>query len=827
MPADYRMHFEQILDKPFIIGAVNWDTTNLEFTELVPGPNRMSFPTAIMTNELAKVPFHSATFFQAKMCVMLQVAGTPMHQGLVLVAAVPHGTPRIINPNQILSAPHVFLNASESTSVCLECPMYTPTSLYRCPTIIGPQDQNSNTPTTTAYFGLDVFDLVFFVMNPLEVAVGASIDISISVHCMFKEAEFYVPRNALARWEPQGLEELSRLPTAILDDTAVGLKKVSGDLIDYMRSTIKTVTGFHNKNNSEIANKNLVTFRNPLNHVDQEIHFEKLHNFSQSSRIYDDFFFRTDQDEMDLNYLLKKPVYVGTFVVNAQTQVGKNLFAYPITPMVEITQTGNEANSYFFSIMRTIYENSRFWRGDLKMHIQAVCTNFHFAKIAIFKNYNMTIGLYDNDAFNNIPRYLDVHNLNLDTLEFSAGGQIQTIDLPFCSNFRQLECTKDYANNSVSHGVVFGYLVQPLVFNSNVPKEISFNVYLSGGDNLEFAGYGTDNFSIPAGTPPTLMLEKNSDELSDFVAEGQETLVSPSDQVDLLNSSSEFNAVNIMSMQANKSVRDYVRRLHPLPTLTFAPSTKGSTQVFDIYSLLHSREYSDAFTMFLSHYTGICGGLKFKFKIVGAANASVYYQPPSRYSDPDTVLTQPCLNNIPASTSSFNNYITQASFVPSTKSFPLPLIELEDYVRPYSSNIRNPGGVFTLEFSIPNMNMANFIGNASKWIDTPRKPPDPENDWGAIILCVDCALEIATSPPANNFQPFTVSIFVGLDDEARLGFQVYNPKKFIRTYITTDNPVTIARSSVYRTVFELNNYPSGIPISPMPSRGMCYFFNTT
>lgn len=533
------MNFDQIVDKPFLITVSNWATTNNQFTELA----RFAFPSAAITNPTIIAPFSTSTFNQLKMCALLQVSGTPTHQGLILAAAIPHGCPPIEHPNQVLCAPHVFLNASEATSVCLELPFYSNTTLKRNNI---PYAQSDDAIVPTGVMGTDVCDLVLFVMDPLTTTAGAATTLSISIHSIFKEAEFYVPRVAAMEWQPQCgslcskintgakvkrestiegecdcacdfhsesnesfLNNLWKLPTTLLDHAATGLKEVAGDIIDYGRSTIRTLTGFHNPNDPVINTRVISGHRNFQNNVDIKTKFEKLDNHALFTRIYDDYYFRTKQDEMDVSFLASKPVYVGKFKISSTTPAGKNLFAYPITPMVEASASGRVATTTYYSMLRTLYENSRYWRGGLKLHLQAVCTNFHFAKIIVVKQYAVNGGMvHDGAAY--VPRYDYIHNMNTDTLEFSAGGQIQTIDLPFCSNFRQLECTKDFVANAVSHGVVYGYLVQPLVYNASVPTSVTFNVYISGADDLEFSGYATDNVSIAQATLPSFSTLRTS-----------------------------------------------------------------------------------------------------------------------------------------------------------------------------------------------------------------------------------------------------------------------------------------------------------------------------
>jgi hypothetical protein len=965
---EYKMNFDQILDKPFLVTTVNWSTAATNFTELW----RLPFPSSIMSNPLARVPFDAATFFQARMCCMLQVSGTPMHQGLILVAALPHNTPAITNPNQILSAPHVFLNATESTSVCLECPMYTPSSIYRT---LDPTATTNNLMIATSYYGTDVFDLVFFVMDALTVSSGSATSISISVHNIFKEAQFYVPKVGLMNWQAQcGVEKLWafkskaevstrcacgekkmsddrlesnfvaegflttlwKMPTKIFDGLATGLKMVSGDLIDYGRGVVAQLTGFHNPNVPTIEERMLATFRNFPNNVDQPVYLEVLDNHAQFSRIYDDYYFRTEQDEMDLRFLTSKPVFVGKFSVLSTDVAGKNLFAYPMTPMVEASITGSVANTSFYSPLRTIYEASRYWRGDLKMHIQAVCTNFHFCKIIVLKNYAMTDAPISYSSAI-VPAYNNIHNINTDTLEFSAGGQIQTIDLKYNSNLRQIECTKDYVLNAISHGIAYGYLVQPLTYNSNVPTTITFNVYISGGDDLQFSGYALDPINVITGTSPTYPgvpsffkkelgtyeirkdgshtgrileqkdIKKNElevrklnflkdkpqeyvvqkgDEWEDVayitgnpietlrnlnaathnhkstsynmmkgpllskgeklkftkcwrqrsqespgncfkaetmeMAEGTNALVTPNNQDAVLNKVVPCEEDIKMSFRPNTSVRDYLRFMYPQATVTVTPTAIKNVVAFDISSLTKAFTNADYFQAFNSLYLGTSGGFKLKFKISGVANASATFVPPSSYCISSSYLrTYPMSNAVPSDTNSLTNFLTGITYNPSVKSFTAPQIEMQDYTRPYNnagnSITSRPGSSFVLEMAIPNMNPFNFTGNATKWYSATS---DTESDFGVVYISYDASYD------GTSYSPVNIVPFIGINDETRLGFQVYAPQKTIPTY-TSSSPAAVCRASILHPTTVAGTYPNGIPINPMPVIGSSYYFNTT
>jgi hypothetical protein len=536
-----------------------------------------------------------------------------------------------------------------------------------------------------------------------------------------------------------------------------------------------------------------------------------------------------------------------------------------------------------------------------------------------------------------VPSYNNIHNINTDTLEFSAGGQIQTIDLKYNSNLRQIECTKDYALNAISHGIAYGYLVQPLTYNSNVPTTITFNVYISGGDDLQFSGYSLDPVTITSGGTPVYpgvpnffknelgtyevrkdgshtgrILEhkdvkrnkletrradfleekpedyvvQEGDEWEDIayitgnpletlrnlnadthnpkskhynmmkgpllskgeklkfqkcwrqrsqevprdcftaetmeMAEGTNALVTPNSQDAVLNKSVPCEEDIKMSFRPNTSVRDYLRFMYPQATVTVTPTAIKNVVAFDILSLTKAFTNADYFQAFHSLYLGMSGGFKLKFKISGVANASATFVPPSSYCISSSYLrTYPMSNSIPPDANSLTNFLSGTTYNPTVKSFTAPQIEMQDYTRPYNnagnSVTSRPGSSFVLEMAIPNMNPFNFTGNAAKWYSNTT---DTENDYGVVYISYDASYD------GTSYSPINIIPFIGINDEARLGFQVYAPIKTIPTY-TSSAPAITCRSSILHPTIVGTTYPNGIPINPMPLVGSSYYFNST
>ena len=179
IPPKLEMDYSRILHKPYFIQNVTWTgaTGNLAI---------ISIPSSILINKLASIPFDASVYYRAKISAILQVAGTPMHQGLVIASVTPAAFPFDPNGdfelNSLMCCPHAFLNANESTPVRVQVPFYVQgkfAAIDLSGTTISPYAKNS-----------DYADLVLEVVNPLTPPTGGSTTVTISVHFMFDDLEW-------------------------------------------------------------------------------------------------------------------------------------------------------------------------------------------------------------------------------------------------------------------------------------------------------------------------------------------------------------------------------------------------------------------------------------------------------------------------------------------------------------------------------------------------------------------------------------------------------------------------------------------------------------
>jgi hypothetical protein len=857
IPKNLLMNFSNILDKPYLISSFKWTTAQAQYTNMF----YLDLPSAALTNALASIPFNASALYRTKMCIILQVLGTPMHQGMLLASSLPYPGLNVDRYaiNSYLQAPHVFLAANESTPVCLEVPFYSNTKLRKC-------DPNKNMWTPEDF---DYATVGIMVMQPLVAPTTGSISLTVSAHVIFKESEFYIPANNTAflaqsystplttlvtkvnniEAQMNRMMKITAIKTALcalgcicsecvkatefvaqsakepvitqIADLVTGAAKSTlGDYIDKARKVFKFYTGFHNPNIPIIEKRVVTTRRNYTNAVDIPTHIEKLDPYANHDRIVSDAVFYTEKDEMLIANIINKPQFLGSFSVTTSTPGNTVVWSRPITPMQE--RVTSDAPK-FSTPLQVFGHMSRFWRGTLKLHIQANMSNFHALKLMVVKNYTADPALlttpFDPSLF---------VNLQTETLEFSGGGQIQTIDLPFCSQFDEIPVMFQPSGNALSHGQYFITTVQQLIVNGSVSSSINFNVYISAGDDFNFYGYAVERFINDDSVTPSLMVRdvkamekkkeeakkaeqhknllslienvaKESDEqkvaimsppaepsqpvLPDPKFKAQASVINnPSDQTDILNSEGH-PTFSTRKFSPIVSVRDHMRRF--MPSRTYNISGSGATSgirylpVNEIIGDIAVQARLCPQKIMRRFFFGQTGGYKLKILISDTAAASVKYLPPQ----PHMVASNTKWKSSSASYTDADVALQQSRAVafshPTALLYPddgMPFPQIEA-----SGILSGKGAVaatdFTLssnmsifEVMIPQMNPCEFVGDITI-LDTTNQNYFT-SDMGTLVISVDNWNPMHFTLTGINT---TFTVYVSYADEARLGFNVLAP----------------------------------------------------
>jgi hypothetical protein len=703
-----------------------------------------------------------------KMCLKLSLSGTICHQGLLLAAVLPPKTaagPYSLRGGQMintfLSGPHAFMGANEATSVCLEVPWFCNTDLATMDsTAVG----YSPAVDYTSPLG-NWANLTIAVLNPLAVGTGVTNTLSVVVEAMFTEFEAYVSSPKTVTFvtvaPTSSFEGESRIITKLADKTADSAKLVTNDFIDNLRSAFRDMTGLHNPNEAELDTKEIMSLRNYANVVDSGTCIEKLDPYSRYDRITNDYIFHTDIDEMMIKEILCKPQYLGSFQITAANTPGALLWCRPMTPWQGFSTHGSTiANN-----IEALYFATRAWKGGLKIHIQSSMTNKHYAKLKVIKYYCPITGVV-----NGYPTMTTILSAPSELLEFSAGNQTLTVDIPYAARTNMLYNTRNTNCNMIHHGMYYVYLAQPLVSGDAVPTTVEFNVYMSCDEDFQYFGYSTERGKITLNGVAPVADAPISDDSSlskvvNFVGESCVTakvMNAPSDQCEILDCSTAEIDLDMTRLKPLVNVRDLVRRFQfaayagiPLTGAQFATiRINPAPLVVEDYDGL----YRGSNAIIPAMYYGKNMGLKFKLKVFGCTVSQIFYVP----------------QNVSAASTTFY-YTIPDLLSPGFKDddalrglFPVPFQEFPvTWTANPTSAVATSGKASALyEFTIPNVSMFKFIGGPQK-MDSPNVPSTLAiSDLGSFIF------QFAENQAGD---PINMTLYYAFTDETRFGYQVIAP----------------------------------------------------
>jgi hypothetical protein len=752
---EFRIDAKPFINRPFFVEEVAWADTARRYTFL--STTYYKLPRDIIrSNTTLLEGMKIGSLYRSSCELNVSVAGTITHAGCILVGIVPpfdvdlpnDTTDRSTFINTILSGPHGFLHANEATSLTLHVPWYCNTDLDSLDFTL-PSATYRNPVTLDNYAG-NMATLVMLVLNPLQPSTGSSTSLSIVVEASFRNLDILVPTPRYVTYVPQSY--FTNLGTSAFDGAARFAKKITGDGIDVARSWVRSFTGLHNPNTPQINQASLLISRNRLNNVDTMTFLENLDPYANDVRVVQEPIFNTTVDEMSINHIIGKRQFIGTFLVNATDAVGLRLFNRPISPWqgglsVAVGATDPATVSNNIELMHLL---SRAWKGDIKITIQSVMNNKQQIKLRLLQLYNPSI--YVSSSY---PEYRSILQAPSHLMEFTAGGQEQSVVMPYLSRNRLTPCSRDSSTEALMHGEYYIYVAQPLANSSGSPTSIYFNVYITLPESFNFYGYSTEimraNAAITIPTPAR-----------QFEPETLEVMNEPQQQD---NSMSEIGPATDTRLQPIIDIRPLIRRLYPSLSFSFPLSALAPfTFSFPLRDLIGEGSAAVALdlqtpTNAISRmYYGKHPGFKIRFTTFATVpgtglprlDCKIYYAPPAVVASLNNPTSATLTASIPHSSSlGYNNGSLTAQFPLNNVSIPTLSTDRTVY-----------------EFSVPNSNIYKFVGSPDKCNTiNPGVPPSSSSDAGSLVfsflypvaITVNCLIEAACS------------------DETRFGFHSMAP----------------------------------------------------
>lgn len=797
-------------ERPVVLDTADWTTAQTRFSIL----KRYNLLYDLFTSTPSFRSFmKNYAYFRCHGCVYVTITGTINHQGTLLAGVLPYlynfdsvaDKDAIINT--LMTAPHSLLGANEATSSCIEIPFYVATDFLTM------EAQNTGEPAIPDlnYDGRNPYaNLVIMILNPLATAGGSSTQVSVHVQVKLTKLETYVHTPANPAFSNLVAESmLGRVITNTFDKTSELAKSTAVDFIDALRSITRQYTGLHNPNNPVLREPMFMSTRNRANIVDAPSYYEKMDPYSGFTRLTKDAIFHSTVDEMDMNFILSKPQYLGTFEVTSAMTAGTLLWVRPISPW----QGGMYGSQALCSNIERLYYNTQAWSGDMELVIQSSMTNKQSLKLLVSKIYGLNRNCLDQRA-----TYETARSGITSLLEFSAGNQQLTVDLDFLSRNQVLYNTVDNAANGLQHGLYYIYLAQPLVLADSVPTTVEFNVFLRCKKDFRFYGYShrpgytTTKKALGPYIPFPIALETvlEAESLEQPATSSATVMNEPSSghELTVRDTSSVTPTQNVVErMYPISNLRDLIRRVQYIGRFSVQSDAAGAyslaipvTALAGFFPVGPSDASPNQNLMKM--YGGHNLGVRLKIRCFDSANYFLQYLPPTMVSNWGTGGARDLLGNTVSSTSPYVSIVKGP--VHGGPYMEMPTSWLADIKAQESGSV--------MDIHIPHTTMYNFWGGFTWSQDQGNVAfanlQSLQNNNGHIVISG------INAPGA--FTEFEV--FMGVDDETRCGFHVGAPLLWL--------PITPTKTS-YELPERVPTGGSNVPILLSKPVGMYYSNLTT
>ncbi|UHK03058.1 MAG: polyprotein [Guiyang Dicistro-like virus 3] len=434
-------------------------------------------------------------FLRCGVKVRIQLNGTKFHCGRLIAYFKPLTWSDDTEENfySLTCFPHVFLDASVSNSAILEIPFTHLLTHF---------SQQTGTVWNESINALGSF--VIRPFNALQAATGSSQVLFGQVYVSLMNPEVHLPTLPIDQFSygtgyMQGLEGVLKKTAGGLISSGLGLAdKFTGGLVTGAGDAVCKLLGVCDKPSDPVAPAAMLNRTvAPLSHgagLDKSVRLA-LCPTSQTETTAD--ILGAYDGDNDLDTLCKIPCLLDTVEWSDAQQPETKLFDMLASPVYlsdsQLHSNADKAvSTYFPTMLAYVSRAFCYWRGDLKVKIQVVATQFHSGRLALVFDPHGT-GKF------NLEEYKKNRSHNIVVMDIQEQQEI-VVDLPYfavrpwlrCDKFRSssnLNDTRNLQNSSYldceAMGVFRIYVLNSLVRPENVAGKIDVNVFVFAGNNFE------------------------------------------------------------------------------------------------------------------------------------------------------------------------------------------------------------------------------------------------------------------------------------------------------------------------------------------------------
>jgi hypothetical protein len=482
---DKAWSLDGMLSRQNYVSTVVWSTTDTQGSQLA----YYNVIDDLLKLDIAATPFQRFRYWRAdSLTVHVQLTANRFLSGRILVYFYPSMTLKTNTTAPSLSnavlLQHAWLDPSGSTAIDLVIPF----NFYK------------------GWLNLDFGDCLgqvgFLVFNSLGAAVGTTPSVDLKTFVSFQNSEFKVPipggvgysrpvrkQSGLMKIGENFMHEASTTLADIVK--SVMPANIVGDLIGGLLDRPEDPT-----DPQPIVRKD----QGYLSNARGIASLEKLTLEPSAQQLCDEEHFATTNDELNIDYLLKKKYsYVNTVTWAATDEVGTILFHEAVGPLLNlITDQGFNIGTRMIDYIAKLFH---FWRGSLKYMIDIVGTQFHEGRLDL-------VYLPGVDTF--ITDYPSLQSVYLGSVVVRNGQNSMALECPFLSDtpWKQVYYGGVLSNTNPLYPrfddfslgqfqiVVASVLRAPV----GVTPNVSLNIFQSAGDDFEVCTTSYYNSTLVTGS---------------------------------------------------------------------------------------------------------------------------------------------------------------------------------------------------------------------------------------------------------------------------------------------------------------------------------------
>lgn len=515
----------RMIERPTLVSTFGWNTGSSHIWNY-------SIPGDMLSIELVKVPFRNFQYWRGDVILRLQVAGSPLLQGILAMTFVPlitrsEGEDMLFDVSSMTINPTVYLYANTNTMAELRIP-YNHVQSY-LPTDFVFNEALGDIPDYS------MGRVLIWVLEPL-IAVGGVGEITCSLFSIMENNQFKVPRNSasIARAESfitSALDAIQDIGGSLakpvmqavattVKDTITSFNKNSmqevedhatssamplnfiGDVLDTAGDMLGGVLSFMGLDNPTIPvekGRQIIKANGSMNYAQGPEHIEKLQVVPASMSLVTAETFGSLADEMDLTYLTNRYSYFGSFTVTTSQTSGTLVFSVPLSPFPTlINKVGGPTTvtlgqivqqTVHFPLLSYLAQPFRYWTGGLRYKMLVSASMMQTCKLFCAFNYGLLVAP-TTSLVTSASQYGSA-------IEITQGSNEFEFTVPYIASTPYKDVFNGIISDDNTMGTLNIYVMNSLIGPSSVAPQISIAMFIAGGEDFSYEMIGGNLNLVP------------------------------------------------------------------------------------------------------------------------------------------------------------------------------------------------------------------------------------------------------------------------------------------------------------------------------------------